>query len=221
MLPLVPELDGEGHRRLADSITAAVAASGLPHVVVLSAIGADLTEGTGPILWLRHFEEQLRATGTQVTALRAPHFQEKVEELLDVVTHEGLYPVFADSADVPIPMVATRDVGAAAAQYLLSPPASGRAIELEAPSYTEREVAGMLGQLLGRRLEVATLPREAWLDTLIAAGTPVSIAADLVELYAAGEQGLLVARGDQRHFCTTGIDQTLREVLTVGEPSLG
>src|SRR5690242_13128312 len=36
-------------RKTADSIAAAVKESGVPHVVLLSSIGADLSDGTGPI----------------------------------------------------------------------------------------------------------------------------------------------------------------------------
>src|SRR5688572_28383905 len=42
MLPTVPPFTDEAHRGMADTIAAAVADSGVPHVVMLSAIGADL-----------------------------------------------------------------------------------------------------------------------------------------------------------------------------------
>jgi hypothetical protein len=31
----------------------------VPHVVVLSSVGADLAEGTGPVRWLHHLEQRL------------------------------------------------------------------------------------------------------------------------------------------------------------------
>src|SRR5580693_1475416 len=65
-------------RRQADAITSAVKASGVPHVVILSSVGADLAEGNGPIKGLHYLENQLRATGTKLTAIRAGYFQENV-----------------------------------------------------------------------------------------------------------------------------------------------
>ena len=172
MLPTIPDVDDAGHRRLADSIAAAVDGSDVPHVVALSSVGADLPEGTGPIRWLHHLEGRLRQGSAVVTAIRSPHFQEKVEVVLDAAIGDGVYPVFGESADEPLPMVATRDIGAAAAQFLLSPRATAEAVDLEAPSYTEREVAEKLGVALGRELQVVTIPPAGWLEALTAADVP-------------------------------------------------
>jgi uncharacterized protein YbjT (DUF2867 family) len=213
MLPTVPTFTDADHRGMADSIAAAVADAGVRHVVVLSAFGADLPDGTGPIRWLHHLERRLGGTGAVVTALRSPHFQEKVEALLPAVTGAGVYPVLADSADVPMPMAATRDIGAAAARALLSPSGTSEVVDLEAPAYTERQVAERLGALLGTTLQVVTVPRSGWSDALTGAGVPPLLAAELVELADADNRGILRPRGDRRVRATTELDDTLREVV--------
>jgi uncharacterized protein YbjT (DUF2867 family) len=218
MLPTIPTATDADHRRLADSIAAAVDASGVAHVVALSSIGADLPDDNGPIRWLHHLENRLHDTGAVVSALRSPHFQEKFETVLPAATGAGIYPVFGETADTPTRMVATRDIGAAAAQLLLSPPPASEAIDLEAPSYTERQVAEQLGAALGRTLEVVTIPRAGWAAALADAGVPPLLAAELVALYDAEHRGLLEPRGDRRHRCTTPLDDTLRHVLpTAGQ----
>ena len=126
MLPTIETAGDAEHRRLADSIAGAVADSGVPHVVMLSSIGAELADGTGPIRWLHHLEDGLRQTGAVVSAIRSWHFQEKVETLLGAALGAGIYPVFGESADVPTPMIATRDIGRVAAETLLEPPACRR-----------------------------------------------------------------------------------------------
>jgi uncharacterized protein YbjT (DUF2867 family) len=213
LLPTMADGDDAGHRAMAGTIAGAVADSGVPHVVMLSSYGADLAEGTGPIRWLHHLENRLRESGAVVTAIRSPHFQEKVEDLLGAATGAGVYPVFGETADVALPMVATRDIGAAVAHALAHPPAAHRIVDLDAPAYTERQVAEELGDRLGRKLEVVTLPRPAWLGALTDAGIPPRLAAELVELYAAGEQGLLEPRGDHTFPCTTGLGETLDALL--------
>jgi len=65
-------------RSTADAIAAAVKSSGVPHVVILSSIGADQPAGTGPIKGLHYLENVLRATGVKLTAVRAGSFQENV-----------------------------------------------------------------------------------------------------------------------------------------------
>ncbi|MEV6488213.1 NAD(P)H-binding protein [Actinoplanes sp. NPDC051633] len=142
MLPTVATFTDADHRRMADSIAAAVAASGVSQVVMLSSIGADLAEGNGPIRWLHHLETGLRGSGAVLTLIRSPHFQEKVEDVLGAVRGAGIYPVLGESADVPVPMVATRDVGAAVAHALTAPPAVTEVVDLDAPAYTERRGGG-------------------------------------------------------------------------------
>ncbi len=136
-----------------------------------------------------------------------------METVLEAASGAGVYPVFGDSADVPVPMVATRDIGAAAARALVSPPAAGEIIDLEAPSYTERQVAEKLGELLGKALTVVTIPRAGWLGAMTDAGVPPLLAAELAALYDADNSGLLAPRGNRRHRCTTGLDETLRRVI--------
>ncbi|MDG4825873.1 NmrA family NAD(P)-binding protein [Asanoa sp. WMMD1127] len=213
LLPTDPALDDAGHRRMADSIAAAVEASGVPHVVALSSVGADQPDGTGPIRWLHHLENGLRATGARVTALRSPHFQEKVSAVLGAAAG-GIYPVFG-SADVPTPMVATRDVGAVVARALVSPPAASEVVDLAAPRYTEREVAAALGAVLGRALSLVTVPRAGWADALRGAGVPPTLVGELVALYDAEERGSLRPCGDRMVSCATPLAETLRTVVGV------
>ncbi|MEV6304407.1 NmrA family NAD(P)-binding protein [Actinoplanes sp. NPDC051861] len=219
LLPTLPDGGDAEHRAMGDAIAGAVADSGIPHVVMLSSWGADLAEGTGPIRWLHHLENRLRGTGAVVTAIRAPHFQEKAEDLLGPAAGAGVYPVFADTANVPVPMVATRDIGEAVAAALTNPPAASEVVDLDAPAYTERQVAEILGGLLGRDLQVVTLPQPAWAGTLAQAGVPPVLAGELVALYDAGNQGLLEPRGDRRQPCTTELDETLRDVVRAARTS--
>ncbi|WP_062351952.1 NAD(P)H-binding protein [Herbidospora yilanensis] len=201
------------HRTLADTIAAAVRDSGVPHVVLLSSIGAELAEGTGPIRWLHHLENGLRATGARVTALRSWHFQEKAELLLGAVLGQGVYPVFADSADVPTTMIATRDIGVVAAEALLSPAATSEVVDLDGPRYTERQVAGELSAALGRPLQVVTIPHAGWTGALVDAGLPPRIAAELAELYDAERLGLYRTRGDRTVICRTELGETLHRLV--------
>ena len=198
---------------LIGSIVGAVADRRVPHVVMLSSGGADLAEGTGPITGLHRLEQALLVSGTTLTALRSGHFQEKVADVLDTARDSGVFPVFAASADIPLPMVATSDIGAVAARALQAPPVASEAIDLIGPAYSEREVAALLGDALGRELHVATIPEEARLGTLIDAGFQSHVAGSLAELYRADEHGLLAPRGDRSIRVSTAIDATIARIL--------
>ncbi|WP_226344134.1 NAD(P)H-binding protein [Agilicoccus flavus] len=211
----VDDLDAHADTLIA-SIAGAVGDQRVPHVVMLSSGGADLTDGTGPITWLHRLERALLRTGTTLTALRPGHFQEKVGDVVDAARGAGVYPVFAASADVPLPLVATRDIGVAAAAALLSPPAASEAVDVLGPAYTERAVAALLADALGRELLVEPLPEEAWVGALQEAGFAGHVARSLAELYRADEHGLLAPRGDRRVDASTPMETTLERLVAAG-----
>jgi uncharacterized protein YbjT (DUF2867 family) len=200
-------------RALADAIADATEASGVPHVVLLSSIGAEHASGTGPLLPLHHVENRLRAGTAVVSALRSAHFQEKVTDVLGAVLEAGVYPNFGESADVAKPMNATRDIGAVVAESLLSPPGASAIVALEGPWYTERPGAEALAAALGKHVEVVNIPRDGWVDALADAGVPRDFAVVLAELYDADERGMLRPQGDRVVRLTTPIEETLRQLL--------
>jgi uncharacterized protein YbjT (DUF2867 family) len=204
--------------QLVDAIGEAIEAAGVPHVVALSSVGAELPSGTGAIGWLHRFEDRLRATGAVVTAVRSGHFQQKARELLGAVHAAGIYPVFRDTADVPIPMVAVRDVGTVIASALREPAPAHQVIDVEGPEYTERQVAEAIAALVGRPVEVVTIPRPGWVGALAEGGLSTEGAELIAELYDADQRGLLRPRGDRLVRGRTGLEETLRDLLAA-EPA--
>ncbi|MBB4933766.1 uncharacterized protein YbjT (DUF2867 family) [Lipingzhangella halophila] len=202
-------------RRMADAVADAVAESGVPHVAMLSSIGAELPEGTGPLLPLNYLENRLRETAVVLSALRSFHFQEKVETVLGAVLEAGIYPNFGDSADVPKPMNATRDIGTIAAETLVSPPDASEIVDIEGPHYTERQVAETLSEVLAKPVPVVNIPRAAWVDTIAEGGASRHFAEVLAELYDADERGALRSQGDRVRHCQTELAQTLRSIVPV------
>ena len=196
-----------------DSVGNAITAAGLRHVVALSSVGAELAEGTGAIEWLHRFEDRLGGTGATVTAVRSGHFQEKARDLLGAVEAAGVYPVFRDSAEAPIPMVAVRDVAAVIAAALQRPASAHQVIDVQGPDYTERQVAEMIAELLSRPVEVVTVPRERWVPVLLDAGLSVEGAELIAGLYDADQRGELRPAGDRLVRGRRGLDESLRDVL--------
>ncbi len=209
----VDDLDAHADRLIA-SIADAVTEAAVPHVVMLSSGGADLAAGTGPITGLHRLEQALTSTGTLLTALRPGHFQEKVAEVLDLAAESGTFPVFATTADRPMPLVATADIGRIVAESLLSPAPTTERVDVLGPEYSERQIASVLEAQLGRRLEVVTIPEEAWVPTLVETGLTPHIATALAELNSADELGRLAPRGDRVVRCSTEVETTIRRLLT-------
>lgn len=163
-----------------EALVAAVKQSGVPHVVLLSSVGAQHPSGTGPIAGLHPIEQALRAQSTTaVSVLRAGYFMENLLGSFGLLD-QGLLPSFLP-ADLPLPLIASKDIGAVAAELLTHPPASGtRVIELGGPARSTAEVAQVLSGLLGRTVTVHVAPVEVMADTLAGYGMPRQFA----ELYA-------------------------------------
>lgn len=184
-------------RSTAAIIANAVKANAVPHVVILSSVGADLDNGNGPIKGLFHLEKELRATGTKLTAIRAGYFQENVGNALEAARTAGIFPNFAPSADYPMPMIATRDIGVLAAEQLRAKPSKSEIIDLHGPAYSIRQVAETLGAALGKKLQVVDVPAAAHVDTLVNAGFPKQIAEIFAEMYAGFASGKIQPKGDR------------------------
>jgi uncharacterized protein YbjT (DUF2867 family) len=160
---------GVDNNRRANTIAAAVEAAGVPHVVMLSSIGAQQSDGTGPVLYLRDAETIFTRAEAAVTFVRAAYFMENWGGSLYAVDH-GVLPTFL-VADRAIPMVATRDVGIAAARLLAEGGSGKRVIELAGPrEYTPRDAAAAVGRIVGKPIEVQQAPEETMAPVLMGAG---------------------------------------------------
>ena len=162
--------------KTADAIAAAVKEAGVPHVVMLSSIGADLADGNGPIKGLHRLENALRATGTQLTAIRAGYFQENVGNALEAAKKAGIFPNMTPDANYAMPMIATKDIGTVAAYELMFPSAKSEIVDLQGPSYSTRQGAELLGAALGKKLQIVDVPAAGHVKAMTDAGLPQEIA---------------------------------------------
>src|SRR5271165_145004 len=104
---------------VSDAIRSAIAKNGIKYAVVLSSVGADKSHGTGPVAGLHSLEKKLEETpGLNALFLRAGYFMENLLSQAGVIKSMGIMagPV---RKDLPLPMIATRDIGAYAAEALL------------------------------------------------------------------------------------------------------
>jgi uncharacterized protein YbjT (DUF2867 family) len=136
--------------RFGAAIAAAIAQSGVRRVVNLSSIGAELPRGTGPIVGLHEQEARLDAlAGLDLLHLRPGYFMENHLQAAEAVAALGVYASL-ERSDVPVPMIATRDIAAVVVRELVQPEARG-VRHLHAPRhYTFQEVATVLGRAIDR-----------------------------------------------------------------------
>lgn len=204
---------------LAEVFARAVKGAKVPHVVLLSSVGAQHATGTGVIRSLHGAEAALAATGAATTFVRAAYFAENWGSVLPVAKKDGVLPTFLPK-DLAIPTVATADIGRVVTQTLLEGPKGGagsrRVLELGGPrEVSSTEVAAAVSKILGRPIQVVEAP----LDAVVPTFTSFGISADVSSLYREMYEGIRNGRvawdgkGTELARGTVGIEDTLRALL--------
>jgi uncharacterized protein YbjT (DUF2867 family) len=133
------------------ALRSAIEKNRIKYAVVLSSVGADKSYGTGQVAGLHSLEKKLEATpGLNALFLRAGYFMENLLPQVGVIKSIGSMagPV---QEDLPLPMIATRDIGTFAAEALLKLDFVRKSThELQGPrDVTYAEVAKIVGAAIG------------------------------------------------------------------------
>jgi len=171
--------------RVSDALTSAIKSSGVKHVVALSSMGADKSEKVGPVVGLHNLEEKIGAiAGLNVIFLRAGYFMENMLPQVGLIQSMGMMagPL---RADLRVPMIATRDIGAAAADSLSKLDFTGKQTRelLGARDVTYSEVARIIGAAIAKPdLTYKQLPAAQLKPALVQMGMSASMADLLLEM---------------------------------------
>jgi uncharacterized protein YbjT (DUF2867 family) len=157
-------------RRSVANILEALEDSGLEKVVAESTGGAQPGQRIGDLSVLWEFEEGLRRQSIPAAINRAAYYMSNWDGLLETVRGTGKLPTMY-AADLPIPMVAPRDLGEAATDRLLSALDDTGIRYVEGPRrYTSADVAQAFAKALGLPVQVDVTPRENWKAAFLALG---------------------------------------------------
>jgi uncharacterized protein YbjT (DUF2867 family) len=195
MIP--PGLAGEDVRaaqnRASEAIVGGLRAAGVPYVVNLSSIGAEVPYGTGPIAGLHDHEERLDGLDDDVAIvhLRPASFMENLLAAIPMIRDQGAYfgPL---PGDLPQPMIATVDVGHEAARLLFELGFEDKTTqELLGPrDYTLAEATSILGRAIGRPdLAYVQVSYEAARGAMLGMGMPAYLVDSYLEMLRAMASG--------------------------------
>ena len=195
-----PDLSSTDYRayqhRVSDAIRAAIERAGVPHAVTLSSIGADKKEGTGPVAGLHDLEQKLNAvSGLNVVHLRAGYFMENLLPQVGVINGFGIIGAPLPG-DLRLAMIATKDIGAAAAEALLKLDFSGKQTRelLGQRDVIYNEVTPIIGKAIGKPdLSFVQLPPEQFRSAVQQSGISANVADLILEMCGAMISGHMKA----------------------------
>ena len=178
--------------RVTDAIVAALRSTGVTHAVTLSSIGADKPDKTGPVEGVHYLEQQLNCIDAlNVLHLRAGYFMENTLAQIGIIQKMGM-AVGPLRPDLKLPMVATRDIGEAAADVLLSLDFRQKQTRelLGQRDISMNEVAQSIGSAIGKPgLRYIQAPDEQVRPALVQLGMSSNVAGLILEMSAALNSG--------------------------------
>ena len=221
MIP--PDLQAEDVRRRQNeigSILAQAVKEAARYVASCSSAAciAQYAEGTGVILGLHDMEERLDPLGIpELVYLRPGFFMENHLWGLEMIAEMGVYGT-ALRPNLPMPMIATRDIGEKAAELLTEEPfRQPRVRELLGPrDYTMTEATRILGEAIDRPdLKYVQFPYDQARNALLSKGLSASYADGMIEMIRCGNEGTAPATENKSADSTTAttLEQFAQEVF--------
>ncbi len=182
--------------RVSDAIAKALAGAKVKSVVVLSSFGADKADKTGPVVGLYSLEQKInRIDGVNALYLRAGYFMENTLAQVGAIRAlgTGAGPL---RPELKLPMIATRDIGVAAAEALLQLDFKGKQTRelLGQRDLTMSEALALIGNAIGKSgLGYTQAPDEQFQSFLAQAGFSPNFAGLIVEMAHALNTGHMIA----------------------------
>jgi len=195
--PLMTSPDFRAYQdQVTNSIVKALEAAEVTHVVTLSSIGADKPDKTGPVVGLHVMEKRFaQVPKLNVLHLRAGYFMENTLPQAGIIKSFGMMagPV---RPDLPIAVIATHDIGVAAAEALLKLDFSGQQTRelLGQRDLTYLELSKIAGAAIGKPdLSYIQLPSDKVIEAMTQMGMSKNLATLLCEMSESLNNGYMRA----------------------------
>lgn len=183
-------------KQVADAMTVALRSAVVTHAVTLSSMGADRKDKTGPVVGLHYLEQQLNGIDRlNVLHLRAGYFMENTLAQVGAIQNMGM-AVGPLRPELKLPMIATRDIGAAVADALLKLSfRQKQARELHGQrDLSYNDVASIIGKAIGKpNLRYTQAPNEQMRGILMQLGMSQNMVDSLLEMTASLNSGYMRA----------------------------
>ena len=168
----------------------AVVRHAVPRVVIVSALGRGSQIYAGHVSASHAMEDLFRSTGAHVRALALPTFMDNV--LRQVATIRDGVVSGTLPADFRMPWIATKDIAALAAEYLLDRTWTGQeSVEfLGGEDLSHHDVAEILTEVLGTPIRYQLGDRTVVKQFLAGRGVSEAMARSMMDMDLAGERGI-------------------------------
>ncbi|MCW3819871.1 NAD(P)H-binding protein [Micromonospora sp. DR5-3] len=164
---------------------------GVKRVVGVSSLGRGTAKNAGQISAIFAMDHLVESTGVSYRSLCPPGFMENMLWQIAPIKSQGLFfsPV---SGERKVPICATRDIAAVAADLLLDDSWSGQdSVPIHGPEdLSHNDMAEIMSAVLRRPIRFQQVPAEAYKATLTQQGMTEAWAQGIVDMATAVDQGI-------------------------------
>ena len=173
----------EYYRNFTQPFVKAMLGSSVRRVVFVSSSGQEAAQD-GLIAAAHETEKLLEATGVNFRALRCGMFMEGMLYQIEPLRGQGMFFNPLDG-DIPVPLCATRDIAARAADLLRDRSWTGQAgAAVHGPAdLSFHEMAGVMTRVLGRPIRYQDVPPLAYKAMLIEHGQSEGFAQGYIDMF--------------------------------------
>ncbi|WIE73927.1 NAD(P)H-binding protein [Curtobacterium sp. MCJR17_020] len=198
----------------------AIVRHGVKRVVTVSALGRGTQIYAGYASASNAMEDLIASTGVHLRALVMPSFVDNLIWQVGAMKNAGAFfsPI---GGDLKLPAVATRDIAAEATRLLLSPTWTGREdVPVLGPEdLSFNDMAAIITDVLGTPIRFQQVPAQQQKDGFLGRGYSEAMAAGMVDMAVAKDNGLdnAVARTRENTTPTTfreWVEDTLKPAFT-------
>lgn len=197
------------------ALSRAIVDASVSFVVYLSSIGAQRASGLGAIGKLHDLEEAMALIPVPTVALRAGWFMENYRGQIGDARESGTLPSMLSPLDLAVPMVATADIGAVAADVLTSVSERSFVIELAHRDYSSREVAAEMSAVLGRPVTATVVESSERVEMYRSWGATDGAAREMSAMIDGFNSGWIAFAGkpaSRRYVTPTPLETVLRSM---------
>ncbi|MFJ2704834.1 NAD(P)H-binding protein [Streptomyces sp. NPDC087428] len=164
---------------------------GVRRVVGVSALGRGFVGEAGLATASLAMDDLIAGTGIAYRALAMPAFMENLLAFVPVIRSQGMFFSLVDG-DRRLPTVASRDIAAVAARFLLDRSWTGQdSVPVPGPQdLSFDEIARIVSDVLGRPVRYRRLPPDEFRAAMSAAGMSDAMVQGMVDMLLAKNRGL-------------------------------
>lgn len=171
----------------------AIKSQGVKRVVGVSVLGrgTELSKKAGPITASLAKDEEIEKSGVDYRALWCPALMDNMLNNVQTIKQQGMFFSPSDP-DLKTPQVATKDVGAMGAAFLLDKTwtAQGGSAVLGPEDLSFNDMAAIMSEVLGKTTRFQQVPADNYKAQMIQHGMNAVFAQGIVDMLVAKDSGM-------------------------------